>query len=268
MQRRPAAIVERDYRLIKKYVDSHPNIKSLKEISTALGLTESMVITSLSHHPRVYKNLKERINSNKEEALKSAAEEAKKLTQTYVIDASITGFIEVFSLINVMLKESSIILTNVTIRELEKLQKYTDTPGHNARRLLAMAAGNEKFICVKIKENQVTADMNIVCYCAENKDTTTLVTADKTMALYARSLDVKVRFLSNGPKVVSTSKASSSKNSTTKVSTTKVSTPVEKQHEVTKMNVPHSLKVDTLDIAAFKFGKLLVILAFPILVNS
>lgn len=114
----------------------------------------------------------------------------------FVIDASISGVIDIMDTINKICNtESKIILTSITIKELEKLQKFYDTVSYNARRILAMAAGDySHFECALIDETVGCPDDCIIKYCADNKVDVVLLTSDKTMELKARAYGIKTRF--------------------------------------------------------------------------
>lgn len=121
----------------------------------------------------------------------------KKLVEDYVIDASITGIKSLrYNISKVCSTKSKIILTSITIKELEKLQKFNNLTGKDARYILALAAENHtSFETVLIDETFDTPDDCIIHYCAENKNHVTLMTSDKTMALKARMYGVQVKYL-------------------------------------------------------------------------
>ncbi len=212
MAKRTLKQIENDYLFIKKYVNEHTSVTSIKEIANGVELTEVKVRTSLEKHPRVYAKVKQLINENKEaikskkEAEKSKIESNKTTKKTnlkakkesgFVIDASITGIENLYDILNeILFSESKIVLTSITIQELDKMQKFNDTDGIDARKILGMAAENpEGFYCVQIDETAETHDDCIIKYCADNKENVILLTSDKTMALKARIYGVKTRFL-------------------------------------------------------------------------
>jgi rRNA-processing protein FCF1 len=121
----------------------------------------------------------------------------KKTQVQFVIDASITGVENLHDILNKILStKAKIILTSITIQELDKMQRFNDTDGNDARRILGMAAANlEDFHCVCIDETAGTPDDCIIKYCADNKENVVLLTSDKTMALTARTFGVKTHFL-------------------------------------------------------------------------
>lgn len=112
-----------------------------------------------------------------------------------VIDASICGTNDVIGKLKKICEtKGKIILTSITIRELERMQKFADKAGADARRILAMAAiKSDCFESVSIKEIQDTPDDCIVDFCRD-KDVI-LMTADKTMALKARMYGIQEQFL-------------------------------------------------------------------------
>lgn len=216
--------INKDYKICKKYVDEHPTITSLKEVADAVGLTESQVKTSLSRHPRVFNGIKNQIAGNLEavkaqvQAQKVAEKEAKRKAEQealeaeknatnaseikkskfvgFVIDASITGIDGIMDTLDkICATKSKIILTSVTIKELEKMQRFRDTDGNDARRILAKAAGDyDHFECVLIDETVGCADDCTIKYCTENRDDVVLLTSDKTMELKARTYGIKTHF--------------------------------------------------------------------------
>ena len=124
--------------------------------------------------------------------------------QKYVIDASICGIDGIGNHLMVLMENSIIVLTSITIRELEQMQKFADRFGRDAKFFLAIAAENpESTECVLIDENFEIADDAIINYCYQHKTDVILFTADKTMALKARSLGVKVEFFKHNPNVSS-----------------------------------------------------------------
>ena len=134
------------------------------------------------------------------EADKKRAEKTTEVKKTkfvdFVIDASITGIDGIMDTISkICATKSKIILTSVTIKELDQMQKFHDTDGNDARRILAMAAGDyEHFKCVLIDETAGSSDDCIIKYCADNRDDVVLLTSDKTMELKARTYGVKTHF--------------------------------------------------------------------------
>lgn len=120
----------------------------------------------------------------------------------FVIDASISGIDNIMDTLNkICVTKSKIILTSVTIKELEQMQRFHDNDGNDARKILAMAAGDyTHFECVLIDETIGTPDDCIIKYCADNKDNVVLLTSDKTMDLKARSYGIKTHFFKHSNK--------------------------------------------------------------------
>lgn len=204
--------VERDYRAIRRYVDTHESVSSFKEIAEALGLTLSQVNTSLKRHERTYKAIVDLMAKNTESSKeKSRVEKLENIEKgqnsnkvdsssqefhRYVIDASISGAEGLYDFMNEIGRNNGkIILTSVTINELEKMQRFYDTDGIGARRILALAAEHVAlFECVLIDEKVGVPDDCIIKYCENNKDTVVLLTSDKTMCLKARAYGVETMF--------------------------------------------------------------------------
>lgn len=222
MAKRTMSEIEKDYKKIRAVVDTTP-VTSIKEIAKAVGLSVSEVKTSLAKHPRIEEKIMAQLEKNKEEfkSMKKAEKEtnrkqavelkeknpkvvnkAKQPGETanfeagFVIDASITGIEKLENVLsNIRETNAKIILTSVTIKELEKMQKFHDIDAMDARRILAMAAENQKdFHTVLIDENLETPDDCIIKYCADHKDKVTLLTSDKTMALKARMYGVRTQY--------------------------------------------------------------------------
>lgn len=114
-----------------------------------------------------------------------------------VIDASCVTSKELEDLMaNLKTADRKIILTSVTIRELENMQKFRDIVAYDARHILAVAAENpDKFQAVIIDEKLETPDDCIIKYCADNKNRVILLTSDKTMTLKARAYGVQTQYV-------------------------------------------------------------------------
>ena len=130
---------------------------------------------------------------------KKTESEAEKTDEpiSFVIDASITGSDGLSNLLDkIDTTDHKIIMTSVTIHELEQMQRYKDKDGMDARRILTRAAINkEKYLCKLIDEDLPIADDCIIKYCTDNKDRVMLITSDKTMALKARMYGVDTKFI-------------------------------------------------------------------------
>lgn len=118
----------------------------------------------------------------------------------FVIDASVTSVKNIRAVLKKIcedsdLEEFKILLTSVTIRELQMLQKTKDSDGYDARYILNHAIDHgESYRLVQISEDERTPDDCIVKYCTEYKKSVILLTSDKEMALNAKMKDVPVLF--------------------------------------------------------------------------
>lgn len=248
MERRSRQIIEAD---LKKIQDASEIAKSMAEIEKITGLSNMKIQTTLSKKPTISKKVKEKIAKNKELTKKRREQEinAKKNNfSEFVIDASITGNDNLNEVISECLSKGKIILTSVTIRELENLQLRLNKVGKDARYILSIAAEDEvKFETVLIDENLDIPDDCIIQYCARNKDKMTLVTSDKTMALKARMYSVKVQYIRKNEKKVLNANVNAIK---------KVSKPI-----LNNKNIRYSERTKTL-VPANKIGNKLIISKF------
>ncbi len=211
MVKRTQKEIEKDFRRIK---EAAKTATSIKDLERKTGLSYAMINTTLSKHPTVFKRIKAQMSNNQEinsenklKAIeedfyesKAVAVKRKKVAQVatsgFVIDASITGIKELRDVLSkICHSNEKLILTSITIKELEKLQKFKDTDAHDARYILALAAENSNnFENVLIDETVGIPDDCIIKYCANNKDNVTLLTSDKTMTLKARMYGVQVQY--------------------------------------------------------------------------
>lgn len=217
--------IENDCKLLKEVSKI---ATSMKELENLTGLSSAMIRTTLSKHPIIFKRIKEQLALNQKKAeleasatvqkqdnpvCKTSLEELPAKTADcskqpevleareskisgYVIDASITGIENLREVLSKICQtKEKIILTSVTIKELEDLQKFDDIDALDARYILGLAVENSNtFESVLIDETFDTPDDCVVQYCANNKDTVTLLTSDKTMALKARMYAVGVHY--------------------------------------------------------------------------
>lgn len=209
MIRRTIKQIESDYKKANAYFNlNSDSLTSLKEIATAVGLSENMLRNSLSKHPRKYNKIRKILAKNKEK-LKDASESKTSLRNTpeselekfskpiYVIDASITGYEKLFSTLNSAIADGSkIVITSITRKELVSLKKIPDNQGKDATIILSMAVTNpEVFISVHINETIGIPDDCIIAYCEEHKENVILLTSDIEMALKARELSIQTQYL-------------------------------------------------------------------------
>lgn len=210
MAKRTQKEIEKDCKRIK---EAAKTATSIKELEQATGLSYAMINTTLSKHPIIFKRIKEQLDINLANREK-AKSEAKKQTSPaingvetsnvstannlsgFVIDASISGVENIKELLlKICTTDKKIILTSITIRELENLQKSITLQGKDARYFLALAAENPKsFVSQLIDETIGIPDDCIIKYCVDNKDKFILLTSDKTMALKARMYGVEVQY--------------------------------------------------------------------------
>lgn len=237
IQKRTQKEIERDCKRLKKAAETATTMRELENLT---GLSYAMINTTLSKHPIIFKRIKEQLIVNKKNAeakaqkqkeLKAAEEKARNDTMAketrlneivtsnkddafseFVIDASITGIQNLREyLFKICSTKAKIILTSVTIKELERMQNFKDIDGNDARYLLALAAENDNnFETVLIDETLDTADDCIIKYCADHKESVTLLTSDKAMALKARMHSVHVNYFKQtkthtNPKTISNS---------------------------------------------------------------
>ena len=172
---------------------------SFKSIGKLTELTYVQILSTLKRFPLAYDRITEQLRLNRLEGK----------PRDYVIDASICGIDGIREILEKFLETSNVILTSITIRELESLQKTPDLFGVDARYILTLAANNpEKFKSVKIDESLPIPDDCIVKYCASVRKKVTLLTADKTMTLKDRYNDVEVQYFQHSTNYSSKSKSS------------------------------------------------------------
>lgn len=127
----------------------------------------------------------------------------------YAIDTSIAGNDDIIvNISNLCVNGKKIYITTTTVDELTKLVNNRDTDtAATARKLLKLSTITypESFQIIDTSEysgvnnhiNQVLGicDSRILQFCYENRDEVMLLTADRAMSLYARSLQINVRCL-------------------------------------------------------------------------
>lgn len=216
MARRTMKEIENDYNRIITFVNT-THVTSINEIAEGIGLSQFQVKSSLAKYPGAEESILARLEKNKEEPnsnknLGKCIQEKQQrneketnieqLTETanfeagFVIDASITGINNLEDILSkICATKAKIILTSITIKELEKLQKFHDVQAKDARHILAMAAEMpQHFYTVLIDETIGIPDDCIIKYCADNKGKVSLLTSDKTMALKARMFGVQTQY--------------------------------------------------------------------------
>ena len=114
-----------------------------------------------------------------------------------VFDASVCGS-EKFELLlsNLIFEGMKIILTDLTLREVNKLTKLDTESGNNARHLLRTARNyRSNFILTRINQEHSNPDDNLLEYCQKNKDTVILYSVDNEMCLQAMIRGINVQSL-------------------------------------------------------------------------
>lgn len=134
MARRTQKQIEQDYREIREAAKMAESFKDLEKMT---GLSYSMIITTLEKHPIVFKRLKAQLNINREIDRKTEETTVENFHE-FVIDASISGIKDLKQIFDeICHKKAKLVLTSVTIRELDQMQKFQDVDGHAARYILA-----------------------------------------------------------------------------------------------------------------------------------
>lgn len=173
-----------DYYAMKKRKTTRQKTK--KQRKNVIENANSKVKENVSRNLAQDNSEKEKVNNEKNE----------KVEVSYVIDASITGTKEGEAFFNSLHREpKKVILTTVTITELDKLKNFHDEHGKRARRIMSMAQENPNiFNYVLIDESYSTPDECIIRYCANNKEKVVLLTGDVAMCLKAQAYGVKTQY--------------------------------------------------------------------------
>ncbi len=125
----------------------------------------------------------------------------------FVIDASICGVDDPKALFERLIKLSDasdckrkIILTTVTIDELDSLQKRSIENSEIARAILTAATNDSKhYLSVKINTSYKLADDCVLHFCEKYKSSVTLLTADKAMYLKALAMSIDACYFKSSP---------------------------------------------------------------------
>lgn len=155
MTKRTINEIEKDYRRIKKVVETKP-VKSIKEIGKITNLTIAEIRTSLEKHPRVLERVLKKLENNRKEQTEKEIREEPKLTAN---------------------------------------SEYNDFAGKDEKQIIAMISENTNFHILLIdKELEIPVE-RIIKYCNENKNQVELITSDKIMELKARNFGVKAKYI-------------------------------------------------------------------------
>lgn len=188
MTKRTKKQIAADY---KKVIKLAEETTTFEEISKKTGLSYMQLKTTLGDK---FKAVKEQLRANSSKSLLSAI--SNPIPKNLVIDASICGVYNIQDYVSEqMATGKKFIISSITIKELDMLQKINDFSGRNARWLLAIAAENPKnFNAVLINESVGIPDDCIISYCLSNVGTVELLCADKVMALKARCHNISVHY--------------------------------------------------------------------------
>ncbi len=173
------------------------NAKSLQGITKKQRLTYPKLVACLSifFEKIIQKFSKSKKSNSNTSQKKNNITSKSPLSTKVVLDASITRTQNLTKFLDA-LSSYVFILTNMTIVELNKLKKYPDISGNNARYILNLATKKQdKFEVIFLEETKLSVDDSIVQYCVDNIDTTLLLTADKGMASNAKKLGVETKYI-------------------------------------------------------------------------
>ena len=190
-------IVRKTIEKEKKAKEEEAKQKAKNEAEKAQTIAKSKIKSNTT------KDYKTQVSQN---TVENAVQSSKDVNDFcgFVIDASITGVKDLReNLTKLCATQAKIILTSITIKDLEKLQKFKNITGNDARYILNLAIENgNNFKIVLIDESFDTPDDCIIKYCKEYKDSITLLTAKKTMVLKAKLHNIQVHFFKKEPTVI------------------------------------------------------------------
>lgn len=211
---------------LKRLQEASKTATSMADLTESTGLSRSQILCTFDKYPEAYQELKEQIALNQKNsksqssskegiedngtdadimAMASAIVNAPKAVEDlecepdfsvgFVIDASIMKIKDIDIFIDrLCVTEAKIILTSVTIQELDKMQSFQSNLAQCARNFLARAVKHpEQFLSVRIDDTVGIPDDCIIAYCREYRNKVTLLTADKVMTLKARSYPYPVK---------------------------------------------------------------------------
>lgn len=189
MGKRPNKQIKRDYEKIRVVVEI-TKASNIAELAQELEMTPSQIHTSLQAHPRVKQRVLKRLEQNRANKPKQV-KIAQPVLKNYLIDVSV---VRVENLQQI-LADKPIILTDVVIAELEKIQHMRDFRGLNARMLLRKVLEDTKCKIAKIQEEKHSIEQSILKYGVDNKDNVILLTSNSVLTLNARSFLVEVEYV-------------------------------------------------------------------------
>lgn len=170
MTKRTINEIEKDYRRIKRVVETKP-VTSIKEIGKITNLSIAEIKTSLSKHPRVSERVLEILENNR-----------KKLKAKEQIEKEIINDKK-------EIKEEH--KTKITTKS-----EYNGSVEKEEKQIVAMISeSSNNFHILLIDEELEIPSEKIIKYCNENKDQVELITSDKIMELKARNYGVKAKYI-------------------------------------------------------------------------
>ena len=186
--------------------------KSFAEISKETKIKYNRIMYILEKHPVVKERLLQAFEENKKVSVpkvkrkisKKVIEPVLPEAEKYIIiDASICGAKGALQAIHREISESNakIILTDITVEELTKLEDGDDNTAYVARRILSNSAKHtDTYYFIKITKTSIIDDKSIVDFASTVKNAV-LFTADKGMNAIAKLEKVEVNFFikSNKP---------------------------------------------------------------------
>lgn len=187
--------------------EASSNATSLKEISEITGIDYSRILYILDKHPVIKDRLKKSLKENKKNISSKTEKRSKQKTKSItvpqlpednyiVIDASICGARGILSILHKEITQNNVkvILTDVTINELEKIEDGDDNAAYCARRLLANSNNHpDTYVLINLTTIYDNPDNSIVEF-AKTVKNCVLFTSDKAMSLKAKANGTKVSF--------------------------------------------------------------------------
>ena len=165
---------------------------SIQEVVRQTQLSTSQVNTTLAKHPivlkRVMNQLKENQEARNQEAKGQKEAQLSREIQTtrFVIDASITNCQEMEDILAMICATGAkIVITSITLIELDRLKIRDTLEGRNSRAISRMALEKPNSFELTMIERTSSPDASIISYC-RLQDGVTLLSNDNNMLLSAR----------------------------------------------------------------------------------
>lgn len=186
MRKRTNLEIKRDFEKISMAAKT---AKTLKEIETLTGLSQSMIRTTLKKHQTTLEELK----SNQENTKIKSSIDNSFATSRYVIDASVIGayyFRDYF--LRILNDNSKILLTSFTYETLQRIQTYTDVFAEDAKFILeTLKCNKDSFEFIPIDEVSNRNIDSIIDYCYSHQENLVLLTANKELAMKACAISLE-----------------------------------------------------------------------------